>query len=68
MAMTKKDYDLVAKSLAAQRIRLETRKGVELATLDETIESMAAHFALIYDNFKKDAFMEAARHGQDSND
>lgn len=67
MAMTRKDYDLVAKALANQRGSIEHRKGIEINTLDETIENIAAHFALMNDKFNKDIFLEVSNHGKNSN-
>ena len=64
MAMTRKDYELVAKALSNQRLKIRDRTSIEYTTLDETVETMAAHFALMNDNFKKDVFMEAASHGE----
>jgi hypothetical protein len=66
MAMTRKDYELVAKAFAAQREDIRKRGTIALRTLDMSIETMAAHFALMNDNFKKDIFLEKAR-GEDSN-
>lgn len=67
MAMTKKDYALVAKALANQRANISNRVGIEMSTLDESIETIAAHFALMNDKFNKDIFLEAAEHGESSN-
>lgn len=67
MAMTKKDYTLLAKALSNQRDNIEAKAKIETETLDETVETIAAHLSLMYDNFKKDVFMEEAGHGQDSN-
>ena len=66
MAMTKKDYELVAKALANQRGSIVMRTDVKMGVLDETIENMAAHFALMNDKFNKETFMGAAEHGQGS--
>lgn len=66
MAMTKKDYELVATALANQRSSITNRVTVEFKTLDETIETIGAHFALMNDKFNKDTFMEAAHHGTGS--
>ncbi len=66
--MTKKDYELVAKALANQRGSISHRVTIEFQCLDDTIENIAAHFALMNDNFKKNTFMEAAGHGTRSND
>ena len=68
MAMTKKDYELVARAIFNQRNSITMRITIEFNTLDDTIETMAAHFALMNDKFNKDAFMEAAGHGQNRND
>lgn len=67
MAMTKKDYVLVARALKTQRESIITRSSIQCTVVDETIETMAAHFALLYDNFNKDVFMEAAGYGESSN-
>lgn len=67
MAMTRKDYELVALSLANQRANIAAQSLIEIKVLDKTIETLAATFALVHDNFKKDVFMEKAHHGQDSN-
>lgn len=67
MAMTRKDYELVAKALANQRGSITHRVTVEFKTLDETIENIAAHFALMNDKFNKDTFMEAAEYGTSRN-
>ncbi|MEE9580111.1 MAG: hypothetical protein V3V74_02195 [Nitrosomonadaceae bacterium] len=66
--MTRKDYELVARALANQRLKIRDRTSVEYITLDETVETMAATFALMNDNFKKDIFMEAASHGKSGYD
>ena len=66
MAMTKKDYVLVARALAIQRENIITRSSVQCSIIDETIETLAAHFALVNDNFNKDVFLEAASHGESS--
>ena len=72
MAMTRKDYELVAKALANQREAIVCLTATKMATLDESIETIAAHFALMNDlqrspKFNKDAFMEAAHYGESSN-
>lgn len=67
MAMTRKDYELVARALNNQRGTISNRVGIEMATLNESIETIAAHFALMNDKFNKDTFLEAAGHGEDSN-
>jgi hypothetical protein len=64
--MTRKDYVLVAKALKAQKEQIITTSSVQTRIIDETIETLAAHFALVNDNFKKETFMEAAGHGTDS--
>jgi hypothetical protein len=63
MAMTKKDYELVAKALNNQRTNIITRSSIQCSVMDETAETMAAHFALMNDKFNKDIFLEAAGHG-----
>ncbi len=68
MAMTKKDYQLVAHAIKAQRERLHSEYRIQSDAMDDFAETMAAHFALVNDNFKKDVFLEAAGYGQDSND
>lgn len=68
MAMTKKDYQLVASAIKSQRERLDHEFRIQGQAMDDFAETMAAHFALVNDNFKKDIFMEAAGCGQDSND
>ncbi len=68
MAMTRKDYELVAKALANQRGSIIMLTAVKVETLDDTIENIAAHFALMNDKFDKNTFMEAAHHGEGSND
>ncbi len=67
MAMTKKDYQLIATALSNQRGSITHRVTVEFKTLDETIETIAAHFALMNDKFNKEIFLEAADHGKSSN-
>lgn len=67
MAMTKKDYQIVAKALANQRENIEHRQTIELNIVDEVIETIAAHFALINDRFDVEIFKEAADYGKDSN-
>jgi hypothetical protein len=66
MAMTRKDYVLVAKAFASQRDDIKKRGTIALRTLEQSIETMAAHFALVNDNFNKEVFLEAAR-GENSN-
>jgi hypothetical protein len=68
MSMTKKDYELVAKALFNQRDSIEKRIDIEYQTLDATIETMAAHFALMNEKFNKDTFLEWSGHGSCSND
>lgn len=68
MAMTKKDYELVARAILNQRNSITSRTAIEFKTLDDTIETMAAHFALMNDRFNKSTFMEAAGHGKNRND
>lgn len=64
MAMTKKDYELVAKALLNQRQSVFSSKAVSCRVIDESIETIAAHFALFNDKFNKDIFFEAAGHGK----
>ena len=66
--MTKKDYELVAKAIKAQRERMHETYRIESEAMDDFAETMAAHFALVNDNFKKDIFLEAAGHGKIRND
>lgn len=68
MAMTKKDYELVAHAFAAQRSDIKKRGNIALRTLDQSIETMAAHFALMNDKFNKDTFLQASHHEQDTDD
>lgn len=65
--MTKKDYELVAKALANQRDNVATRSSIECRILDETIENIAAHFALVNDKFNAERFKEVAAHGESCN-
>jgi len=65
--MTRKDYTLIAKALLSQRDNVFSSSQVSCRVIDESIESLAAHFALMNDNFKKDVFMEAAGYGKSSN-
>jgi hypothetical protein len=67
MAMTKKDYMLIAAALRNQRENIVTRSSIQCSVVDETAETMAAHFALMNDKFNKDTFLEAAGHGESSN-
>ena len=67
MAMTKADYQLVAKALAEQRRTICAEFAIKLKCIEETTETMAAFFALKHENFKKDVFLEAAS-GENSND
>ena len=67
MAMTKKDYVLVAKALKSQKENIMLSSSIQTRIVDETIETMAAHFALVNDNFNRDVFLEAAGHGANSN-
>ena len=68
MAMTRKDYELVAHAIKAQKERMHESFRIESVAMDDFAETMAAHFALVNDNFKKDVFLEAAGHGESSND
>ena len=65
--MTKKDYELVAHAIRAQKQRMHDRFRVEAVAMDDFAETMAAHFALVNDNFKQEEFLEAAGHGKSSN-
>ena len=67
MAMTRKDYELVAKALSNQRENVFSSSEISCRVIDETIEGIAAHFALMNDKFNKDTFMEAAAHGTSRN-
>ncbi len=67
MAMTKKDYVLVASAIKAQKERMHAEFRIEAKAMNDFAETMAAHFALTNDNFNKDIFLEAAGHGEDSN-
>jgi len=67
MAMTKKDYVLVANAIRAQKQRMSVEFRIEEKAMDDFAETMAAHFALTNDNFNKDIFLEAAGHGKSSN-
>ena len=51
MAMTKKDYELIASALRAQKEAIATRSNIQSRIVDETAETMAAHFALLNDKF-----------------
>ena len=64
MAMTRKDYELVARALANQRANVFSSSAISCRVIDETIEGIAAHFALFNEKFNKDTFMEAADHGK----
>lgn len=66
MAMTKKDYELIAQAFSATRKATRNHGNPGLRTLDVAIETMAALIAMTHDNFNKDIFLEAAR-GEDSN-
>lgn len=66
MAMTRKDYELVAKALKSQRENVFSSSAISCRVLDEAAEGIAAHFALLNDNFKKDLFLEAAGYGESS--
>lgn len=59
MAMTKKDYELIASALRAQKEAIATRSNIQSRIVDETAETMAAHFALLNDKFNKDTFLKA---------
>jgi hypothetical protein len=66
MAMTKKDYELIAKAFSATRKATRKHGNPGLRTLDVAIETMAALIAMTHDNFKKDVFLRACR-GENSN-
>lgn len=68
MAMTKKDFELVAKALREQRRHFHQKFNMEMEAMDHMTQTMAAYFALMYDNFKKDQFLEAAKFGEDPDD
>lgn len=57
---------LVAKAIKAQKERMDEKFRVESEAMDDFAETMAAHFALVNDNFNKDTFLEAAGHGESS--
>lgn len=67
MAMTKKDYELVAYAIKAQKQRMNEKFRIESVAMDDFAETMAAHFALVNDKFNKDTFFKAVGHGEDSN-
>ena len=64
MAMTKKDYQLVATALCNQKESILNQSVDACKVVDDTTEILAAHFALMNDKFNKDTFLEAAGHGQ----
>lgn len=64
--MTKKDYQLVASAIKSQRERLDQEFRIQGKAMDDFAETMAAHFALVNDNFHKDIFMEAAGCGNNN--
>ena len=64
MAMTKKDYTLVANAIKAQKQRMHDEFRINSEAMDDFAKTMAAHFALVNDNFNADVFMEAAGHGE----
>lgn len=66
MAMTKKDYVLVANAIKAQKERMHSEFRIEERAMDDFAETMAAHFALVNENFNKDIFLEAAGHAKSS--
>ncbi len=65
MAMTRRDYHLVAKALAERRRVCREEAKLKAEAIDEAIETVAAFFALHNDNFKRDVFLEVA-FGKDS--
>lgn len=67
MAMTKKDYELIAKAFSATRKATRNYGNPGLRTLDVAIETMAALIAMTHDNFNKDIFLRAAC-GKDTDD
>lgn len=65
MAMTKKDYTTVARAIREQRARYKEQYKLNTQGMDDFAETMAAHFALLNDNFKKDLFLkEASEYGE----
>jgi hypothetical protein len=68
VAMTKKDYVLVAKAIKAQKERMDEKFRVESEAMDDFAETMAAHFSLVNENFNAEVFLEAAGHGESSDD
>lgn len=73
--MTRKDYQIVARALAAQRWHLYDDKALNtvfgirraLLILDMTVETVAAHFALTNNRFDVDKFKEACAYGHRRN-
>jgi len=66
VAMTKKDYVLVASAIKSQKERMHAEYRINEDAMNDFAETMAAHFALVNDNFNKDIFLEAAGHGKSS--
>lgn len=66
MGMTRKDYQLIAKALAAQKESIDQQAHIERKGVQKTAETIAAYLALSNENFNKDTFLEAAGCGQDS--
>lgn len=60
MAMTRKDYELIAKALAARKESIDQQAYIEKKGVDKTAETIAAYLALTNENFKKDTFLEKA--------
>lgn len=66
MAMTRTDYELVAQALKEQRRHFAEKFDIEMEAMDHMTQTIAAYFALRYDNFKKDTFLKAAGFGEDT--
>ena len=71
MALTKKDYIVIANALRSQREHMTEDFDKEVEDLQQghvirhktwqsTVETLAATFALVHDNFKSDVFLKAA--------
>lgn len=68
MAMTKKDYQVLASAFAVQRRAIADRESIALQTLDDTIDTIAAHLVLLNDRFNVERFLEVARDKSHSDD
>jgi hypothetical protein len=65
MTMTKKDYTVVARAIREQRARYKEQYKLASKAMDDFAETMAAHFSLLNDNFKKDMFLkESSEYGE----